>query len=447
MGCMAQKEGEQLRKRVPYVDLVVGPRQLGRIPDLVEQVRTNGTPVVEVSQDLKGGAPLPLIPLGERRATPAAGSAGGAPLPLIPLDAPKPARDGDEAPSASRGALAWDEHVAAPRDGGRVAREDDLTAGFAPVGTQPPGRAGDRRLKPFVSVIQGCNYRCTYCIVPLVRGREYSRPAAEVVREVRWLLDHGFKEVTLLGQNILSWGNDIGPTWDFPRLLECVNEVEGLERIRFTSAHPREVTDRLIDAVAELPKVCEHFHLPLQAGDDRLLKRMARGHTVASYEEMAAKIRARVPGASLTTDLIVGFPGETEEHVENYLATYRRLRFDQAFMFAYSPRPGTYAAKMEEQVPHAVQIARLQRVIEQQNRISEEVNRAQEGQVAEVLVEGPSEKNPEKLTGRTRTNKPVVLLPPDGARAESLINELVPVRLTRGHLWGFAGEVVAAVAA
>ncbi len=467
MGCMAQKEGEALRKRAPFVDLVVGPRQLGRIPDLVERVRAEGKPLVEVSQDLRGEPPLALIPtetlLQVQTGTREAGRQGGGngvtafpPSRFLDVTASPPSRSLDEnasppsrsldvtasppprLPGPSLG-LSWDDSVAAPRNGA-LAPEDDLTAGFAPVGMLP-----SRRLKPFVSVIQGCNYRCTYCIVPLVRGREYSRPADDVVREVRWLVDNGFREVTLLGQNILSWGNDLGPAWDFPRLLELVSEVEGLDRIRYTSSHPREVTDRLIEAHATLPKVCEHVHLPLQAADDTLLKRMARGHTVAYYEETIAKLRARVPGIAVTSDLIVGFPGETEAHVENYLAGYRRLRFDQAYMFAYSPRPGTVGATLPDQIERPRQIERLERVIAQQNAISGEVNRALEGATAEVLVEGPSEKDPGKLTGRTRTNKPVVFPVPPGMEDEALVNELVAVRLTKGHLWGLEGELLTAV--
>jgi len=445
MGCMAQKEGEALRKRAPFVDLVVGPRQLGRIPDLVERVRAEGKPLVAVSQDMRGEPPLALIPtetlLQVKTGTREAGRQEGShrlPASLPSWSLAAPASPPPRLPGPSVG-LSWDDSLAAPRNG-NLAPEDDLTAGFAPVGMLP-----SRRLKPFVSVIQGCNYRCTYCIVPLVRGREYSRPADDVVREVRWLVDNGFREVTLLGQNILSWGNDLCPAWDFPRLLEMVSEVEGLDRIRYTSSHPREVTDRLIEAHATLPKVCEHVHLPLQAADDTLLKRMARGHTVAYYEETIAKLRARVPGIAVTSDLIVGFPGETEAHVENYLAGYRRLRFDQAFMFAYSPRPGTVGATLPDQIERPRQIERLERVIAQQNAISGEVNRALEGTAAEVLVEGPSEKDPGKLTGRTRTNKQVVFPVPPGVEDEALVNELVAVRLTKGHLWGLEGELTTTV--
>lgn len=296
-------------------------------------------------------------------------------------------------------------------------------------------------LKAFVNIIEGCNYRCAYCIVPAVRGAFTSRQPEAVADEVRQLVDAGIKEVNLLGQSVLAYGRDRQRAFDIVDLFERLHDIDGLERIRFTTNHPLEVTDRIITAVATMPKVMEHFHMPIQAGDDRLLKAMKRGYTVARYEELLADIRARIPGVSVTSDIIIGFPGETEEMYARCLETYRRIRFDQQFMFVYSPRPGTPAATMPDQVPHEVKVARMTQMVELQNTLSTEKNTEQLGTVFEVMVEGPSERDPEKYIGRARNSKALVFTVPDGCHPHP--GDLVAVRAESAHLWGFGGRMVA----
>ena len=322
----------------------------------------------------------------------------------------------------------------------RLAMRLDLPERKGAIVTDIPERKVDRapKLKAFVPIQYGCDKFCTFCIVPTTRGRERSRPTADIVEEVRRLAERGTKEITLLGQTVNSYGkNLLEGRVPFARLLKLLNDIDGIERIRFTSPYPRDFRDDLISAIAELPKVMEHVHLPLQSGDDDILKAMRRLYTVEQFEEVAAKLRERVPNIAITTDIIVGFPGETDEQFENTLRVVERVRFDGAFMFAYSPRPGTPAAQMENQVPRAVKQERLQRLIALQNRITCEINSAQVGQVFEVLVEGPSQKDPTKLAGFTRENKMMHFV---GGR--ELAGQLVRVRADEAHLWGFYGTVV-----
>jgi len=300
------------------------------------------------------------------------------------------------------------------------------------------GRQGEWKanLKAFVPIILGCNNHCTYCIVPSVRGREKSRPAQEIKREVEALAAGGCKEITLLGQNVLAYGRDLPGGGDLAALLEMLNEVEGIQRIRFTTAHPRDVNERLLEAVADLPRVCEHFHLPIQAGHDRLLRAMGRGYSAAYYLAMTEKIRVKMPEAAITTDIMVGFPGETEAEFAASLELYRRIGFDQAFTFAFSPRPGTPAAAMEKQVPQSLRQARLARLIELTKDCALSINSTWVGREEEVLVEGVSEKDSSRLAGRLRNNKLVVF---PGTR--DLVGRFASVRLTRAHPWGFTGEL------
>jgi tRNA-2-methylthio-N6-dimethylallyladenosine synthase len=286
----------------------------------------------------------------------------------------------------------------------------------------------------FVPIIRGCNNRCAYCIVPSVRGPEISRPVDAVLGEVERAIAAGAVEITLLGQNVLAYGRDRDDGWHFARLLAAVHDVPGLVRLRFLTCHPRDVDDSLIQAMADLPRVCERIHLPLQAGNNELLAAMGRGYTVERYLDVLARLREGVPGLTVTTDLMVGFPGETEEQFEASLAVYAAARFDAAFTFAYSPRPGTRAAT-KEQFPRSVTQARLTRLIEQQNRITCEVHAAAAGSVAEVLVNGRDGKNPGQLTAHTRGHHAVVL--PGGPE---LIGRTLTVRLTTAHLWGFHAE-------
>jgi tRNA-2-methylthio-N6-dimethylallyladenosine synthase len=292
-------------------------------------------------------------------------------------------------------------------------------------------------LRAFVPVIRGCSSFCSYCIVPHVRGPEASRPPEDVEAEVRSLVRQGTREVTLLGQNVLAYGRDLakGPTFD--QLLARLENMSGLWRIRFTTCHPRDVTEDLVEAIARLSKVCEHIHLPIQAGTDRLLEEMNRGYTAEHYLDLVDRLRSRVPNIAISTDIMVGFPGETEQEFEESLQLYERIRFDSAFTFAYSPRPHTAAADRTDQIPRKARLERLGRLIERQNRITLEANQRQVGEEAELLVDGTAHHGEGLLSGRTRTNKQVLF-----SADAHLIGTLVTARLTQAHLWGFMGELV-----
>ena len=374
-GCMAQKEGGRIFERAPNADILVGPRRLGRLPELVEAFEATGERQVD------------------------------------------------------------------------LALEDAETA----LPEAPP------TLTAFVPIIEGCTNYCAYCIVPHVRGPERSRPAGEIRAEMEHLAERGCREVTLLGQNVLAYGADRRGERDFPALLEYVHDVAGIDRLRFTTSHPHDAGERLFHVMASLPKVCESLHLPLQAGHDALLSAMNRRYTAADYLRKVELAREIVPGLALSTDLIVGFPGETEEQFAASMEVYRRLRFDQAFMFAYSPREGTAAAQVPDSVPPEVKQRRLGALIEMQNAISTEINQAAAGRVLEVLVEGPSARNPARLSGRTRQNKLMVFDGPQGlspgglslrgpVRGQSPFGDspLVIVRATAGHVWGFEGVIAEA---
>ncbi len=314
-----------------------------------------------------------------------------------------------------------------------------LDKGRSPaLSRQPAGPT----LRAFVPIIRGCSNFCSYCIVPYVRGPEFSRPMAEIHQEVESLAARGTREVTLLGQNVLAYGRDLGEgaansgQASFAALLRDLGTIDDLWRIRFTTCHPRDVSDELVTGMAEIDKVCEHVHLPIQAGTDRLLGEMNRGYTVGHYLRVIEALRTRVQGIAITTDMLVGFPGETDDDFEQSLRLYEHIRFDAAFMFAYSPRPGTKAAAREDQVPRSVRIQRLNRAIEMQNRITVEKNDAAVGEEAEVLVDGPAPRGEGLLAGRARNNKQVVF-PGDPRIAGSLVT----VRLTAAHLWGFTGSL------
>ncbi len=292
----------------------------------------------------------------------------------------------------------------------------------------------DKGVKAFVNISYGCNNFCTYCIVPYTRGREKSREQSYIIEEIKELALSGYKEVTLLGQNVNSYGKDLGT--DFASLLRAVHEVDGIERIRFMTSHPKDLSDDLIEAMAELPKVCEHLHLPLQAGSDRILKLMNRRYTAGHYLKLVEKLRKAIPDISLTTDLIVGFPQETDEDFQATLDLVKQVRFDSAFTFIYSPRKGTPAAKMIEQIDEDVKKERIYRLIEVQNRISSELNKELIGKSVEVLVEGPSKTDPHKLTGKTRTNKTINFVGP-----KNLVGHTVLVTVTDGKLSSLEGDM------
>jgi tRNA-i(6)A37 thiotransferase enzyme MiaB len=356
-GCVAQQEGERLLRRVPELDLVMGPQYVNRLGDLLAQVEA-GNQVV---------ATEPVE---------------------IPEDITKPRRDS--------------------------------------------------RVTAWINVIYGCNERCTYCIVPLVRGREQSRQPQAIRAEIEDVARAGYREVTLLGQNIDAYGRDLDPKTNLASLLRFVHSVEGIERIRFATSHPRYFTEELIATCAELPTVCEHFHIPFQAGSDAVLKRMRRGYTQERYRQLIQLIRQYMPEATISADAIVGFPGETEAQFQETLQLVQDIGFDFLNTAAYSPRPGTPAAEWPDQVPEEEKSDRLQRL----NRLVAEVAAARSarllGQVQEVLVEGPNPKNPRQAMGRTRGNRIVFF---DGD-PEQLQGSLVPVRITATRAFSLSGEIV-----
>jgi len=286
----------------------------------------------------------------------------------------------------------------------------------------------------WTTIMYGCNNFCTYCIVPYVRGRERSRRPEDILDEIRRLGEQGYKEVTLLGQNVNSYGKDLDLGYYFADLLRDIDKVDGIERIRFTTSHPKDLSMDLISAMAECRKVCEHLHLPVQSGSNRILKRMNRKYTREDYLELVGKVREVLPGIAITTDIIVGFPGETQEDFEDTLDMVKRVRYDSAFTFMYSPRTGTPAAKMENQLDKETMKERLLQLNKLQAQISGEINKGLENQVVEVLAEGPSKNNRSILSGRTRTNKLVNFAGP-----ESLIGELVKVKITKGRNFSLEG--------
>ena len=369
-GCMAPRDADVIRKRAPHVNLLLGPRSLQRLPELLEDFLLHRKPVqaLDLTDD-----PTPVTP---------------------------------------------------------VCRTSVISA--------------------WVDVMFGCDYSCSYCAVPTARGGEVSRLPRLILDEIRELNKLGYKEVTLLGQTVNAYGRDFhyrmpggenGETdkrIDFTWLLRQVDSIAPGIRVRFTSPHPRLFSDRLIGAIVELGTVCEHVHLPLQSANDEVLKRMQRAYTYKQYTQVVQKLRNAVPEISITTDLIVGFPGETEIQFRRTLDAVVEMGFDQAFMFIYSPRRHTDALKYEsEAVAQDVQKRRLQELIDTANRQFQERNARDAGKVFEVLVEGPSPKNPLRLHGRTRTNKTVIF---DGA--EELTGKTVNVATSKAFLWGFKGEVV-----
>ncbi len=303
-----------------------------------------------------------------------------------------------------------------------------------------------RRHRPFqawVQISMGCNSACAYCIVPAVRGREISRRPGEIVAEVTELARQGVKEVTLLGQNVNSWGRDLAPEvrMDFADLLRAVDAVEGIERIRFTSPHPKDFREPVIRAMAECPSVCEHAHLPLQSGSSRILKRMRRTYTRERYLALVERMRAAIPDLAVTTDLIVGFPGETEADFQDTLSAVEEVGFDGAYTFLFSPRAGTEAAAMADQVPEEVKRERLQRLVATVQRVAAAGNARRVGLVEEVLVEGPSRTDPALLRGRTRRNTTV------NFRGSARPGEIVSVRITAATSTTLRGEQQARAAA
>ncbi len=347
-GCVASQEGEAIRARAPFVDLVFGPQTLHRLPEMLKQVWSDGKAVVDVS--------FPEIEKFDRLPEPRA-----------------------EGPTA------------------------------------------------FVSIMEGCSKYCTYCIVPFTRGAEVSRPFDDVIAEIVALTQQGVREVNLLGQNVNAWRGQMhdGEIGDLALLIEYVAAIDGIERIRFTTSHPMEFSDRLIEVYARVPKLVSHLHLPLQSGSDRILALMKRGHTVLEYKNIVRKLRAIRPDLSLSSDFIVGFPGETEYDHKATLRVVEELDFDASFSFIYSPRPGTPAADMPDDVTLEEKKVRLQQLQNLINHQAQIISRKMVGTVQRVLVEGPSRKDPHQLAGRTENNRVVNF---DGPAA--LIGQLVDVEIT-----------------
>lgn len=385
MGCAVKRLGADVFRKLPKLDFAVGPRRFGLIPGIVANLQAQGYP--------------------ERRT--------GANILELP--------DADEVPEG------LDAHPDAP--------DRDVSECF----------------KSYVTVLLGCDNRCSYCIVPDVRGHEYSRPALEVIAEVRSLAAHGVKEVCLLGQSVLRYGvrnkawpdgeTDVsgadGYSEPFPRLLSALNWTEGLERIRFTSAHPRGCTDELVRAFRECRKVCRHLHLPVQSGSDRILSEMGRRYTRAEYLAAVAKLRAFDPEFAITTDVIVGYPGETDEDFEETRSLMDEAGFDNAFIFKYSPRPGTRAAALPDDVPPAEKERRNQALLADQERRGLARNLRLVGSVREVLVEGPSLRNKARWSGRDSGNR-IVAFEPFASLAPG---ELVNVVITEAHPQILIGEL------
>lgn len=297
--------------------------------------------------------------------------------------------------------------------------------------------AGDvRNWHAQIAITRGCNRFCSYCIVPYVRGRERSRLPEDIVREVEEAVKNGYEEVTLLGQNVNSYGKD-HKLADFADLLKMVDKVPGIRRVRFMTSHPKDLSDKVIAAIRDGEHLCEHIHLPVQYGSNRILKAMNRVYTVESYRDLVRRIRAAIPDVSLTTDLIVGFPGETDEDFQQMLDFLREIRYDSAYTFIYSKRSGTPAATMENQVEESVKKERLNALMAVQNEISLAINEKLLGKTLEIMVEGPSKNEPSVWMGRTRTNKIVLF-----AHAGEKPGDFIDVRITHPQTWVLKGERV-----
>jgi tRNA-2-methylthio-N6-dimethylallyladenosine synthase len=360
-GCVASQEGAAIIERAPYVDIVFGPQTLHRLPQLIEQRRSQSRPQVDIS---------------------------------FP----------------------------------EIEKFDHL----------PPARVDGA--SAFVSIMEGCSKYCTYCVVPYTRGEEVSRPFEDVLTEVAGLADQGVKEITLLGQNVNAYRGTMGGTSeiaDFALLLEYVAEIPGIERIRYTTSHPNEFTQRLVDAYGRIPQLVSHLHLPVQHGSDRILMAMKRGYTALEYKSTIRKLRAVRPNIALSSDFIVGFPGETEDDHAKTMKLIDDIGYDASFSFIYSARPGTPAAALHDDTPHEVKLARLQAL---QARLEDNVRRysaERVGTVQRILVEGPSRKSASELMGRTECNRIV-----NFAGAPRLVGQMIDVTITQALPHSLRGEVV-----
>ncbi|NLZ54671.1 MAG: tRNA (N6-isopentenyl adenosine(37)-C2)-methylthiotransferase MiaB [Thermoanaerobacteraceae bacterium] len=291
--------------------------------------------------------------------------------------------------------------------------------------------------KAWVTITYGCNNFCSYCIVPYVRGREKSRRPEDIIKEVEGLAREGFIEINLLGQNVNSYGKDLINPASFHELLRKINDVDGISRIRFLTSHPKDLSDELILAMKDCEKVCEHIHLPVQAGSNRILSKMNRKYTREHYISLIKKLRDAIPNIAITTDIIVGFPGETEEDFLDTLNLVKEVEFDSAFTFMYSKRKGTPAAEMPNQIDDEIKKDRLNRLMRVQDAITASKNMELKGTIQEVLVEGISRGNIKRLSGRSRTNKLV-----NFEGTEDLVGKLVNVKITEPHTWSLLGKIL-----
>ena len=308
-------------------------------------------------------------------------------------------------------------------------KEEDIVEGI------PIDR--ESNIKGFVTIMYGCNNFCTYCIVPYVRGRERSRNPEDIIGEIKAMVADGYKEITLLGQNVNSYGKGLSPEINFAELLRRINNIENLERVRFMTSHPKDLSNEVIEVIAEGDKLCEQIHLPVQSGSTNLLNKMNRHYTREQYLELVKSIKSTIPNVGLSTDIIVGFPGETEEDFAETLSLMEEVKFDLAFTYLYSKRRGTPADEMLDQVPEKVKHERFNRLIEVVNRNCAEKNKEYIGKIVEVLVEGYSKNDESKLTGRTRTGKLV-----NFEGNNKAIGELVSVQITKAHSFSLIGEEI-----
>lgn len=292
-------------------------------------------------------------------------------------------------------------------------------------------------ISAWVSIIYGCDYNCTYCIVPYVRGREKSRPAEQIVREIEELAAAGYLEVTLLGQNVTAYGHDLDPKIHLGDLLRMTGKLDAIKRVRFLTGHPRDLNDEIIEAVADVENACEYFHVPIQAGDDRTLRRMARGYKVDFYRKVVEKIRSKMPEAAVTSDLIVGFPGETEQEFMNTVNLVEEICFDSVNTAAFSPRNHTPAANWPEQIPEHEKRERLRFLNSVVSEASHKQNKRYLGRSVELLVEGRSARNAERLSGRTRSNKVV-----NFEGGDELIGKLIDVKIESANAWALRGSLL-----
>ncbi len=425
LGCMAQARGAELLRAGPHVDLVVGTQKFHRVADyvdeLVEKKRARSRSRTKTAQVRKSGFQPD--------------SADGLPAGRVPEQAGSLPAQSVKMTDFQRDWAATRRHVDDPR--------------FSIVDTaEEPGSQATihehnlraRQATAFVSIMQGCNMHCTFCIVPQTRGAERSRSIEEIVREVCQVVAGGVKEVTLLGQIVNLYGRHEFPKRGgksaFVQLLEAVHEVKGLERLRFTSPHPIGFRADLIQALRELPKLCEHVHLPLQSGSDRILKAMHRTYTAEKYLRLVEEIRAACPDLALTTDVIVGFPGETEEDYKETRDLVERVQFDNAFVFRYSKRSGTPAAEMADQLDEPAKEARNHDLLSCVDASARRAGGRLVGKTVEILCEGPSKTNPARLTGRTRTNKIVVF---EGSDAHA--GKLLDLRITHSNGFSLSGAL------